>query len=122
MGSMILDAEAGFIRIRSGHPVYRRYVLAEELLAVGIAQGNVGSATIDSGGELVEMGQLAELVVEVIRPGARIVRDEMKAVKPDAYHSDGEDWISRCSRMGFESESLARQIEITARGLLARDL
>jgi hypothetical protein len=29
--------------------------LAEELLAVGIADGGVGPATIDSGGELVEM-------------------------------------------------------------------
>jgi len=35
-------------------PVFRRYVLAEELLAVGLAEGGVAQATIDSGGQLVE--------------------------------------------------------------------
>ena len=59
LGSMIRDANAGAIRIMARRPVFRRYVLAEELLALGIAEGGVGPATIDSGGELVEMAELA---------------------------------------------------------------
>ncbi len=50
LGSMIRDADAGAIRITARRPVVRRYVLAEELLALGIAEGGVGPATIDSGG------------------------------------------------------------------------
>ncbi len=50
LGSMIRDADAGAIRITARRPVFRRYVLAEELLALGIAEGGVGPATIDSGG------------------------------------------------------------------------
>ena len=39
LGSMIQDADSGAIRITARGPVFRRYVLAEELLAVGMAEG-----------------------------------------------------------------------------------
>jgi hypothetical protein len=37
-----------------------------ELLVLGIAEGGVGPATIDSGGELVEMAELASRVAVVV--------------------------------------------------------
>jgi nucleoside-diphosphate-sugar epimerase len=46
LGSMIQDANAGAIRITARRPVFRRYVLADELLALGIAEGGVGPAII----------------------------------------------------------------------------
>ena len=55
----------GATRIMARRPVFRRYVLAEELLALGIAEGGPGPAIIDSGGELVGMGQLAAQVAQV---------------------------------------------------------
>jgi hypothetical protein len=120
LGSMILDADAGAIRIMARRPVFRRYVLAEELLAIGIAEGGVGPATIDSGGGLVEMAELALRVAAVVRPDALISRGEVDPRDPDRYHSDGGDWESRCQRWGLASVSLDRQIEITARGVLNR--
>lgn len=121
LGSMIQDADAGAIRIVARRPVFRRYVLAEELLAVGIAEGGVGPATIDSGGELVEMADLAARVAAVVRPDAVISRDEVDPLDPDRYHSDGQDWERRCRRWDLASLPLDRQIEITARGVLGRD-
>lgn len=118
LGSMIRDADAGAIRIMARRPVFRRYVLAEELLAMGLAEGGVGPATIDSGGELVEMGELAAQVAQVVRPDAVISRDEVDPRDPDRYHSDGRDWERRCKRWDLASASLDRQIEITARGVL----
>jgi nucleoside-diphosphate-sugar epimerase len=118
LGSMIRDADAGAIRIMARRPVFRRYVLAEELLAVGIAEGGVGPATIDSGGELVEMAELAARIAAVVRPDAVISRDEVDTRDPDRYHSDGQDWERRCQRWDLASASLDRQIEITARGVL----
>ncbi|WP_255313744.1 NAD-dependent epimerase/dehydratase family protein [Mycobacterium malmoense] len=118
MASMIRDAGAGTIRIMSRRPVFRRYVLAEELLAMGIAEGGVGPATIDSGGELVEVGELAARIAAVVRPDAVITRDEVDPRDPDRYHSDGLDWERRCQRWDLVSAPLERQIEITARGLL----
>ncbi|UXA04234.1 NAD(P)-dependent oxidoreductase [Mycobacterium sp. SMC-2] len=120
LGSMIRDADAGAIRIMARRPVFRRYVLAEELLALGIAEGGVGPATIDSGGELVEMAELAARVAAVVRPGAVISRDEVDPRDPDQYHSDGQDWERHCQRWGFATAPLDRQIEITALGVLGR--
>jgi len=119
LGSMIRDAHSGTVRITARRPVFRRYILAEELLAVGIAEGGVGPATIDSGGELVEMAELAARIVAVVRPDAVISRDEMELQDPDRYHSDGVDWERRCNRWDLASTSLDHQIEITARGVLA---
>jgi len=120
LGSMIRDADAGAIRILARCPVFRRYVLAEELLALGIAEGGVGPATIDSGGELVEMAELAARIAAVVRPDTVITRGEVDPRDPDRYHSDGQDWEMRCQRFGLTSEALDRQIEITARGVLGR--
>ncbi|MCV7074719.1 NAD-dependent epimerase/dehydratase family protein [Mycobacterium szulgai] len=120
LGSMIQDADAGAIRITARRPVFRRYVLAEELLALGLAEGGVGPATIDSGGELVEMDELAARVAAVVRPDAVITRGEVDPRDADRYHSDGQDWETRCQRWGLASVPLDRQIEITARGVLAR--
>ncbi|MHA7721910.1 NAD-dependent epimerase/dehydratase family protein [Mycobacterium sp. ML4] len=118
LGSMIRAADAGAIRIMARRPVFRRYVLAEELLAFGIAEGGVGPATIDSGGELVEMAELAARIVAVVNPGAVITRDEVDPNDPDRYHSDSQDWDKRCASWDFASAPLDRQIEITARGVL----
>lgn len=118
LGSMIQAADAGAIRIMARRPVFRRYILADELLAIGIAEGGVGPATIDSGGELVEMAELAARVAAVVNPEAVITRDEVDPRNPDRYHSDGQDWEQRCVRWDFASVSLDRQIEITARGVL----
>jgi len=119
LGSMILDAHSGAIRITSRRFVFRRYILAEELLAVGIAEGGIGPATIDSGGELVEVADLATRITSVVRPDAVITRDQVDRRDPDRYHSDGRDWERRCRRWGLTSAPLERQIELTARGVLA---
>ena len=120
LASMIRAADAGAIRITARRPVFRRYVLAEELIAVGIAEGSAGAATIDSGGELVEMAELAARVAAVVRPDAVISRDHVDPREPDRYHSDGQDWEQRCRKWGLASASLERQIEITTRGVLGR--
>lgn len=120
LGSMIRDADAGVIRILARRPVFRRYVLAEELLAMGIAEGGVGPATIDSGGELVEVAELATRIAAVVNPEAVITRGEVDPGHPDQYHSDGQDWERRCQSWGFVSAPLNRQIRITARGVLNR--
>jgi hypothetical protein len=117
---MIRAADTGAIGITALRPVYRRYALAEDLLAVGIAEGGVGAATIDSGGELVEMSELARRIAAVVRPEAVITRGQIDHHDPDRYHSDGEDWEQRCRKWGLMIASLENQIEITATGVLAR--
>ncbi|WP_197283585.1 hypothetical protein [Mycobacterium sp. Marseille-P9652] len=122
LGSMIRDADAGTIRIMARRTVFRRYVLAEELFAIGVAEGGVGPATVDSGGGLMEMAELATRIAAVVRPDAVITRDEVDTPDLDRHYSDGQGWERRCHRRGLASASLDRQIEISARGVLgARD-
>jgi nucleoside-diphosphate-sugar epimerase len=118
LGSMIRDADLGAIRITARRPVFRRYVLAEELLAVGIAEGGMGPATIDSGGQLVEVAGLAARIAAVVNPDAVIIRDHVDPRAPDRYHSDGQDWEKHCRSLDLASAPIDRQIEITARGVL----
>ena len=119
LGSMIRDADAGAIHISARRPVYRRYALAEELLAIGLSEGRVGPATIDSGGELVEMAELAARIASVVRADAEITRGEVNPTDPDQYHSDGHSWNNACRRWDFASASLEQQIAVSARGILA---
>ena len=77
-----------------------------------------GPATIDSGGELVEMTRLAERIASVVRPDAVITREAVDPRDPDSYHSDGTDWDMRCERWSLASMSLEGQIQMTARGLI----
>lgn len=120
LGSMIRAAADGRIHIASSRRVFRRYALAEELLAIAIAEGGVGPATVDSGGELVEMQELATRIARVVRPDATITRAELTASDADEYHSDGRDWQARCERWGLAPVSLDEQIALTARGILPR--
>lgn len=122
LGSMILAASQGRIHVTAKGRVYRRYVLAEELLALGIAEGSVGSTTIDTGGELVEMGELARRVAAVVRKDAVITRDECDGREPDRYHSDGFDWGQRCRAWDLASADLDHQIASTAMGVLGEVL
>ena len=87
---------------------------------MGIAEGGVGPATIDGGGELVEMAELAGRIAAVVNPDATITRDHVDPRDPDRYHSDGQDWERRCHRWDLASAPLDHQIEITARGVLGR--
>ncbi|OBJ55173.1 NAD-dependent epimerase/dehydratase family protein [Mycobacterium asiaticum] len=114
LGSMIRGAKLGAIHIVARRPVFRRYVLAEELLAIGLAEGSLGPATIDSGGELVEMAHLADRIAAVVNPDAVITRGEVDPRSPDRYHSDGLDWEAHCAKWHFASAPLDRQIELTA--------
>lgn len=118
LGSMILAAREGSIHVSARRPVFRRYVLAEELLALGLAEGAIGDAVIDSGGELVEMGELAARVVATVAPGATITRDPVDPRDPDAYHSDGVQWTELTHRWSLIGATLDEQIALTARGVL----
>lgn len=120
LGSMIRAAYSGAVHIAARRLVFRRYALADELLAIALAEGRRGAATVESGGELVEMSELARRVVAMVNPRATITREEVDPANPDEYHSDGRDWLARCAHWGLTPTPLDAQIELTARGVLER--
>ena len=116
----ILQAQRGCVRVSADHLVYRRYVDAADALGVAIDSVLSGwSGTIETGGELVEMGDLAHRIVHHVNPAASIERPEIDTSRIETYASDGSSWSQACARLGYVPRDLEEQIRVTADGLLA---
>ena len=62
---VILQAATGRIDLRAGHEVWRRYVSVADLMAVSFQRLlDSWSGTIDSGGDLIELRELARQVID----------------------------------------------------------
>lgn len=114
LSGMILDGlEGGLISVHSNHLVYRRYSAVEELLALAMhASDSPGLSHVDSGGPLVELEELAELVSAAI-PGSKVLGNECirESGNVDSYFSDSAAWDDETERSGLRSLTLEGQIE-----------
>lgn len=115
----ILQAETGVIRVSSQGLVNRRYVSIEDLVLVssGLAR-EPGFQILDSGGELVELGQLAQKVIETLNPKAQVQRKLSPGYPENNYHSDNASWLTACEKLEFSPSGIYRQIEDVAEMLL----
>lgn len=112
---LILQSAEGRIQIRASHEVWRRYVGVDDLLAVCVSLANDGwTGEVDSGGELIEIADLAERVVAELHPGIPIERSALDGSPPDRYHSDGASWDQACQLLEHTAASLEEQIRATA--------
>jgi nucleoside-diphosphate-sugar epimerase len=115
---LILQAAEGRVEIRAAHEVWRRYVGVDDLLSVCVSLALEGwSGDVDSGGSLVEIGELARRVVAEVNPGIEISRPPLDGSAADRYHSDDRSWQEACRRLSHTPASLEHQIEATARVL-----
>ena len=114
LSGMILDGlEDGLISVHSNHLIYRRYSAVEELLALAMhASESPGLSHVDSGGPLVEIEELAELVSAAIS-GSKVLGDESirDSNNVDSYFSDGDAWDEETERSGLRPLTLESQIE-----------
>ena len=117
--SFVLQAMRGRVMVEARHPTHRRYTSVRDLLMVGLKRGQAGwSGVIESGGELVEMGELARRVVAVVNRDAVIERPTYYPDPVSTYASDNSSWIEACNQTGLVPENLETQIERTAQGLM----
>ena len=103
---------SGNIRVSSDRMVYRRYCAVEELLAVGLHLAHRHSRSLlDSGGEKLEMFQIAQKVAEQI-PGAKVILEHptRDSQEPDDYSSDNESWVKGLREAHLNPMSLEEQI------------
>lgn len=115
---MILQAKSGAIEVNSSQPVFRRYVSVADFLAVSMARLRSGwSGTIDSGGELIEVGELAARVRRLVNSRASISRVELTSTEPSIYASDNDSWQEACSEARITPADIDEQIRATADGL-----
>lgn len=100
------------IFLESTKPVFRRYTDAEEFLALSLAS-SPGGLPLESGGELIELGTLAEKVIAELKVSCTIRRQEISGL-PDAYHSDNSSLELACEQVGFTPSSLSEQIRTSS--------
>jgi len=105
---LISQAHLGKVNIKSGHLVYRRYCAVEEVLALALLPlGHDSNPIFDTGGNLIEIGELAKLVVDLVNPKAEIHRQLDPSLPTDDYHSDSMDW-GKLSRIAELSQDTVR--------------
>lgn len=103
----------GKISIQADHDVYRRYVSIEDVLAVAIAKSEAGQVQIfDSGGELLELQQVAEVISNFIDKDIKIDRaSKSLGADDDHYYSNNSDWVTAAESLQLEPEKISAQVE-----------
>ena len=108
---LIAQAKSGLIEIKSKHLVYRRFCAVEDVLALALMPLGPGSQNVfDTGGDLVDLGTLAQMMVEVVNPTARIHIQLDSGLPSDDYHSDNKDWENFVSLGLLGEDSMREQI------------
>lgn len=114
--SFVEQAGSGRIRVTADRPTFRRYTDAGEFLALCIRRGLDGySGVIESGGELVEMGELAQRIATASRGAVFVERAMPITEEPSTYASDNELWQRHCKIVGFVPSTLDEQVSIAMR-------
>jgi nucleoside-diphosphate-sugar epimerase len=98
--------------LESTKHVFRRYTDAEEFLALSLAS-SPGGPPLESGGELIELGTLAEKVISELNLSCTIRRQPISGL-PDSYHSENSSFELACAQVGFTPSSLSEQIRTSS--------
>jgi nucleoside-diphosphate-sugar epimerase len=109
--NLIRQSHSTNINITAENAIWRRFCSLDELIAVGLAADKeLKFNLINSGGTLVEIGELAKIICLATGRTPHIQRNTNPSLSPDLYHSDNQDWIQAVSRIGLRTKSLEDQI------------
>lgn len=115
IASFILDALAGRpIAVRSPRQVVRAYASLRELLSLVLATmlRGQGVSRFDSGGEPMELGDVARLVASLMPEGS-VERAAITAPDADIYHGDGARYDALLRTQGIARVPLLQGIRET---------
>jgi hypothetical protein len=114
---LIAQAKLGLVEVKAKRPVYRRYCAIEDVLALAMLSNELRSHSIFStGGELIELGDLAKKVVELVNPNAEVRRQIDSALASDDYYSDSKDWGELLQAANLAKDSISDQVTRVADG------
>ena len=115
---LIMQAMLGEMEVKASVLAYRRYCSVADTLAVSMRSLDAGrSGVFETGGPLVEIGELAEAVRAVVAPQARIHREWNPEASSHHYASDDTSWQDWTTAVLLRPGDLTEQIAATARGL-----
>lgn len=107
----------GLIQVLSTQPTLRSYVSVTDLADAIVASMALGETGVRvTGGELIELGDLAKRIGELVFPDAEVQIPGREGVALN-YCGDDEAWQAWCSTIGIEPKNLNQQIFQTAEWL-----
>lgn len=120
LGDLVDRARAGEpLVIRAQRELWRSYTAVGDVLALFLAEaldGDEASVIFETGGEVVEAAELAEIVRRVLgRPELAIERALEPGAAPDHYVGDGASFERLLARHGIAPTSLEDQIRQVSR-------
>lgn len=107
---LISQARKGEIQINAHQEVWRRFVSVEDLFSVAIAKVKTSSGYLNSGGELIELSDLAKRICATLGLQIPIIRDLDKSITPDSYFAEDRSWNAACESTGYVPDDLEHQI------------
>ena len=103
------------IQIKSGGEVFRRYLDAGEFMEVLVKLAVSGeSRVLDSGGEVIEIGELSQLVGGHF-PGVLVSRSKT-LTDIDDYYPRAQDFNELAKELGVELSTIKEQVARTVNG------
>jgi hypothetical protein len=109
--NLILQAKSGVMKIQASNRVLRRYCLVEDVISLSLSSLDQGATLIfETGGDLVEIGELAQLIKAQIDTEINIIRSLDQEEGSDNYFSSGLEWSSLSEKQGLVEETISRQI------------
>lgn len=122
LGAFIAMAQAGGpVRVRSHGPVIRSYVGVTDVLTVGLwSLLSQIPLVFDSGGHIVEIGELAAMVAQLHGLGPEAVERSFDPAAPeDRYVGEPGQMAQLAEHCGLDFAPLAELVEQTAAGMRA---
>jgi nucleoside-diphosphate-sugar epimerase len=106
------------IHINSAHKVYRRYIDAEIFMATLLESAISGkNEKIDSGGPIIEIGDLAKIVAEKLKVG-NISRPALLETEIDDYYPRGDQFATIATEFNLPIGDIREQVANTIAGHL----
>lgn len=117
LASFLLDAFAQRpVEVRAPRPVLRSYVAVRELLSLVLAALLAPDCEpvlcFDTGGDALELGELAAAVVRML--GGEVLRRPISEALENRYVGDTAAWLALLARFGLTHLPIDRQIAETA--------
>jgi nucleoside-diphosphate-sugar epimerase len=113
--NLIQQAMTGHIDINSSRKVFRRYVDLQDFIKVVCSSRPGPSRVIDSGGRLVEICDLANLIFYQLGLPPSVGRYLESEYESDSYHSDDSTWQASIEEINYIPLALEEQIASVAR-------
>lgn len=109
------DLFAKSIKIKSAHQVYRRYADASQQMLICMRAASSGiNETLDSGGSIVEIQELAQRIIELSGSRKQIIRPKIDtSLRSDEYFSTSQRMEELAESIGVRLKGLNDQILLT---------